>query len=218
MVSQIDTFEPGTYWTSERQSASAEWMAATLASPEMRAIFAAIAESGGPPAEGPTVPSAPAADLTGITREALTYRRGSEDDIAGITALLEIADLPPLFIEEWLGGFVIAEFNGQMAGCGGLEMYGDSGVLRSIVIDERARGLGLGRSMSELLIEDGRRSGATDMYLFTADAHPFWMRLGFADVSLPDWKEPARACWQHQFLSRYGDTFDQTVYSMWRAV
>ncbi len=218
MVSRIETFEPGTHWTPERQRASAERMAATLASPEMRAMFAAIAESGGPPPDRAPVPAAPAIDLGGITRETIRYRRASDGDIPAIAALVEIADLPPLFIEEWLGGFVVADYNGQMAGCGGLEMYRGSGVLRSIVIDERARGLGLGRTMSELLIEDGRRSGATDMYLFTADAHPFWLRLGFTDVELPAWKEPARACWQHQFLSRFGDTFDQTVYSMWRAV
>ena len=35
-----------------------------------------------------------------------------------------------------------------------------------------------------------------DLYLFTADAAPFWRKLGFADIELEDWREPARACWQ----------------------
>lgn len=217
MVSQTDTFLPGTHWTPERQRASLERMAATLASPEMQAMFAAIAESDGPPAERPPAPPAPAIDLAGITRDAIHYRRAGEADIPDIAAMVEIADLPPLFIEDWLGGFVVADFRGQMAGCGGLEMYGGSGVLRSIVIDERARGLGLGRTMSELLIEDGRRSGATDMYLFTVEAYPFWRRLGFADQPLPAWNESPRACWQYQFLSQHGESVPG-VHSMWRAV
>lgn len=217
MVSQTATFQPGSHWTPERQSASLDRMEATLASPEMQAIFAAIAEGGGPSAERPPAPAAPVTDLAGITRDGIRYRRAGQADVAGIATLVGAADLPPLFIEDWIGGFVIADYGGQIAGCGGLEMYGDSGVLRSIVIDERARGLGLGGAMSELLIEDGRQSGATDMYLFTADAYPFWLHLGFTEVALPNWKASPRACWQYQFLSRFGDTFEQTVHSMWRA-
>ncbi len=96
--------------------------------------------------------------------------------------LIASANLPPLFIEEFLPGFAVVEHEGEIVGCGGLELYGDSGVIRSIVTDEAARGLGLGRRISELLIDDARAFGATDLYLFTMDAWEFWKHLGFVDV------------------------------------
>jgi N-acetylglutamate synthase-like GNAT family acetyltransferase len=122
--------------------------------------------------------------------------------------------LPPLFIEEFVPGFLVVEHEGELIGCGGNEIYGDSAVIRSVVVHERARGSGLGGEIARLLTDDARSFGARDLYLFTLDAHDFWLRAGFRDVSLDAWKDEAREQWQYQFCSRFPEAV-HGVYSMW---
>jgi amino-acid N-acetyltransferase len=136
-----------------------------------------------------------------LDRSRCRYRRAHPEDIPRIGSLIASANLPPLFINEFLGGFVVADCDGVILGVGGLELYGDNGVIRSVVVDERARGWGLGRSMSELLIEDARQAGARTLYLFTAEALGFWRHLGFEEIGLEDWAQEPRECWQWQFVS-----------------
>lgn len=133
---------------------------------------------------------------------AVTLRVAGAEDVAQMTALIAEAHLPPLFIDTFLAGFVVAERAGEMLGCGGLEMYGDAGVIRSVVVEPQAQGLGIGRLVSERLIAAAREDGARELYLFTQDARNFWAHLGFADVRLDEWATEPRACWQYQFISQ----------------
>ncbi|HLB23129.1 MAG TPA: GNAT family N-acetyltransferase [Dehalococcoidia bacterium] len=150
-------------------------------------------------------------------RDGVSIRRAVPADIPRMAELIAGATLPPLFIAEFLDGFAVGERNGDVVGCGGIEMYGTSAVIRSIVVDERMRGTGLGRRLSELLMADARAAGATDLYLFTADAHDFWQHLGFADITFDDWKPEARVNWQFQFLSQNAELVGGGIFTMWRA-
>ncbi len=196
-------FTPGSYWTEERAEEAIARMNAVLASPafqqEMRRTAEAYAE--GREAVTPSADSPRLALDTPVQKERVVYRRGERRDVADIVALMMLTDLPPLFIEEFIGGFVIAEHEGEFLGCGGLEMYGQCGVIRSVATTLRGRGLGVGRRMAELLVEDAKATGASEIYLFTADAHAFWLDLGFADVTFDEWSESPRRCWQYAFLS-----------------
>lgn len=149
------------------------------------------------------------------TATPVTFRRARPADVPRFVELIAGASLPPLFVEEYLDGFIAGEADGRVVACGGLEIYGDCGVIRSVVVDESARGAGAGKQIAEMLIEDARRAGARDLYLFTGDAHDFWLRFGFADVTFDDWRAPARMCWQYQFLSRNRDLGFE-VHTMWR--
>jgi N-acetylglutamate synthase-like GNAT family acetyltransferase len=84
------------------------------------------------------------------------------------------------------------------------------------VVDPGARGLGLGGQLAERLMALARESAAADLYLFTVDAWPFWERYGFRDVTFEEWREPARACWQYQFLSQNREIVGG-IHTMWRA-
>ena len=129
--------------------------------------------------------------------------------------LIASANLPPLFVEEYLDGFIAAHRDGAVIACGGVEMYGDCAVVRSVVVDEAGRGLGLGGRLAEMLMSNARDAGATDLYLFTAEALPFWQRYDFVEITLDDWKHPARACWQYQFISQNRELVPE-VHTMWR--
>lgn len=145
----------------------------------------------------------------------VTFRPARADDIQRMAELMAAAHLPPLFIEEYLDGFIAADRAGEVIACGGVEMYGDSAVIRSVVVDEAGRGLGLGGKLAEALMSNARDAGASDLYLFTADALPFWQRHGFAEITFEDWRDAPRACWQYQFVSQNRDVVPD-VHPMWR--
>ncbi len=216
-------FIPGEYWTRERAADAVRRMSERMASPDMQALMQAIADGaaeGGDPAAvaaslaatAPAISALPAP----VRAEACVYRRGRSGDEPRFAQLIIAGELPPMFIEEFVEGFVAAEHDGAVIGCGGLEVYGDCGVIRSVVVEERARELRIGERIAALLMDDARAAGITSLYLFTMHARPFWRRLGFVDTPLDAWKGPPRVSWQYQFISRHPEAAGD-VSSMWRA-
>src|SRR5436853_580913 len=120
-------------------------------------------------------------DMTAASN--IVFRPARANDLPRMVELIAGANLPPLFISEYLDGFIAADRDGETIACGGVEIYGDGAVIRSVVVDQSARGLGLGGRLAEMLIERARDADATDIYLFTADALPFWQHYGFVEVS-----------------------------------
>jgi N-acetylglutamate synthase-like GNAT family acetyltransferase len=145
----------------------------------------------------------------------VTFRRATPGDVPRLTDLIAAAELPPIFIAEFIDGFVVAERDGRVVACGGVEQYDGSAVIRSVVVDPAAQGLGIGARIAAMLMDAARAADARDVYLFTRDAWAFWSRLGFVEVTFEDWQEPARACWQYQFLSQNGQMAPD-VHPMWR--
>ncbi len=216
-------FIPGEYWTRERAADAVRRMSERMASPDMQALMREIADGaadGGDPAAlaasiaaiAPTTAASPSPVRAG----ACVYRRGRPGDEPRFAQLIIAGELPPMFIEEFVEGFVAVEHDGTVIGCGGLEVYGDCGVIRSVVVEERARGLRIGERMAELLIDDARAADVTNLYLFTMHARSFWSRLGFVDAPLDEWKGPPRVSWQYQFISQHPEAAGG-VLSMWRA-
>ena len=113
-------------------------------------------------------------------------RPATPDDLAAIIALLEAVHLPPWDTEEHLHNFVVAEQGGRIVGCGGLEAYpaGSCALVRSMAVDESLRGSGLGREILEWVMEQARSLGLSNFYLFTMTARDFYLKFGFADVTL----------------------------------
>jgi N-acetylglutamate synthase-like GNAT family acetyltransferase len=211
-------FVPGEWWTSERAATAVRRVADAMASPEMQALMQAVAEAGDDPAAAAAqmAPSAPPVRaIAPVDHAACTFRRGQPGDEPRFAELIIAGELPPLFITEWVEGFVAVEHGGEIIGCGGLEIYGDCGVLRSIVMDERARNMRLGERMAKLLMDDARAAGLTDLYLFTMHAAPFWRRLGYVELTLDQWKAPVRASWQYEFISQHPEAAGD-VLRMWR--
>jgi amino-acid N-acetyltransferase len=145
----------------------------------------------------------------------VTFRPARARDVPRMAELIAAAHLPPLFIEEYIDGFITAQQGAELIACGGIEIYDDCGVIRSVVVDEAVRGFGLGGKLAELLMAKGREAEVTDLFLFTADALPFWQHYGFVEVTFDDWKDPPRASWQYQFISQNHDLIPD-VHAMWR--
>jgi N-acetylglutamate synthase-like GNAT family acetyltransferase len=92
------------------------------------------------------------------------------------------AQLP---IEDLTDGgrmFYRFESEGRTVGYGGLELYGEDALLRSVVVLPEARGTGMGRAVTEGVLARAYEAGARHAYLLTTTAEGFFSRLGFVPV------------------------------------
>lgn len=74
---------------------------------------------------------------------------------------------------------LIAEVDGSVAGLIGLEKFGDTGLLRSLVVDNRYRKSGFGRTLVEELEQHAREQGIERLWLLTIDADGYFERFGY---------------------------------------
>lgn len=70
--------------------------------------------------------------------------------------------------------------NGAAIGWGGLEIYGDQAVMRSVVINSVLRGTGAGKELVETLIKEAKALGLKKLWLLTTNAENFFAKLGFS--------------------------------------
>jgi amino-acid N-acetyltransferase len=78
----------------------------------------------------------------------------------------------------------VVEVNGQVAGCGALEIFTESlGEVRSLVVDDAWKGQGFGRMLVQRIIEEARAIGLKRLMALTYVA-PFFHKLGFKTVAM----------------------------------
>lgn len=98
-------------------------------------------------------------------------------------SLLRAAGLPTEDLDQdKLSGFLVAEKEGQIVGMIGLETFGAVGLLRSLVVADEARRLGVGRLLVEALESSAAAARLTQLWLLTNDAQDFFARFGFEIV------------------------------------
>ena len=72
---------------------------------------------------------------------------------------------------------------GQTVGFGGLELYGETALLRSIVVLSHQRGFGFGHAITLSLLDQAHKKGAAAVYVLTETAAPFFQSLGFLPIA-----------------------------------
>jgi GNAT superfamily N-acetyltransferase len=87
---------------------------------------------------------------------------------------------------------LVAEANGEVAGLASLhisialEYEGEAGKLSAIVVDEAARGRGVGRALVEAIEAEARARGCVLLFLTSnerrGEAHAFYRALGFEET------------------------------------
>jgi len=114
--------------------------------------------------------------------KALTLRPARRTDWVAIKRLLTAANLPLDGARDHLGQFVVGLWAAQLVCAAGLEVYGSVALLRSVVVDEAARGQGCARPLLAQLEQQGRAQGVRKLYLLTTTAAAYFSRLGFKTV------------------------------------
>ncbi len=102
-------------------------------------------------------------------------------ELPRILELLEEADLPVAGVDR-AESFLVAREQERLVGCIGLEIYGDVGLLRSLVVRPDTRGGGLGKLLVERLLETARVRGVSVLYLLTTTADEYFPRFGFEPI------------------------------------
>lgn len=88
----------------------------------------------------------------------------------------------PASVLENIRDFVIAEIDGQFAGCGALHIvWSDHAEIRSIAVNPALQTKGLGRAMAEQLIEEAKQLKIAKLFAFTY-VPGFFAKLGFHQV------------------------------------
>ena len=78
----------------------------------------------------------------------MILRQARAGDGPAVRALLASSELPADCADEDLSeGYVVAESGGAVLGAAGVEVYGEHGLLRSVVVSPALRGGGIGEAL-----------------------------------------------------------------------
>ncbi len=100
-------------------------------------------------------------------------------DLGFIRQLLEDNKLPTQDLITTPIDFIIAELDGQIIGCIGIERYSSDGFLRSFAVSDRWRNKGIGRALSGRLEAYAMSNSIHTMHLLTTTAHDYFGKQGF---------------------------------------
>jgi amino-acid N-acetyltransferase len=113
-------------------------------------------------------------------------RAAIPDDNPAILELLKAYDLPTAGFVDAVTNAIVACEGARIVGAAGLEVYQDGALLRSVVVDSRARGRGLGQQLTRAVLEAAGAQGVSDVYLLTTTAGAFFPKLGFTAIERAD--------------------------------
>ncbi len=102
---------------------------------------------------------------------------------SGVVALLEAEGLPASDLtESHLEHFFFTGTDGAPSGLIGLEIYGEDGLLRSLVVSSAARTRGLGSALVRHAEEHAASRQVRALYLLTTTAESYFEHRGYRRV------------------------------------
>lgn len=114
--------------------------------------------------------------------QCVELRTASTPDLEAVFSLLGRSGLPTAGVADNFSQFLVAEADGKLVGVVGLELYGESALLRSAAVEESWRGSGVGRVLVERALDLARERGIEDVYLLTTTAENYFPKFGFVCV------------------------------------
>lgn len=90
--------------------------------------------------------------------------------------------------------------NGELIGSGGLELYDNSGLLRSVAVKENLRGKELGKKIVDDLLSHAKKANVSAIYLLTETAKDFFLKRGFKLIARNDVPEIIKASTEFTYV------------------
>jgi amino-acid N-acetyltransferase len=109
-------------------------------------------------------------------------RRANREDLPAIEQLLHEALLPVQGVHGNLEHFSVAEQDGGIVGVIGLEVYEDTGLLRSLAVRPSEQRRGIGGLLCRSLLRDARDLGLRHLVLLTTTAEKYFSMRGFRTI------------------------------------
>ena len=108
-------------------------------------------------------------------------RSATAEDRPAIRALLEQERLPVSDLDSSHARFLVACAGAQRLGAVALEVHGEAGLLRSLVVAGPWRGRGLARSLVKSLERQARAAGIRELWLLSESAVGLFARLDYRE-------------------------------------
>ncbi len=115
--------------------------------------------------------------------DTLVFEDASMLDVPAIEALLVQANLSIVGVRRHIAHFRLGKFGGKIVAVGGLEIYGEQALLRSIAVDTEQRNKAYGKQIVRDVCHSAQRAGIRDVYLKTVSARAFFAGLGFQVIA-----------------------------------
>lgn len=82
--------------------------------------------------------------------------------------------------------FFVAQKDGQLVGCAGIEIYDNIGLIRSVAVHPSSQGRGLGRMLVNTVQKFSVEKGLKKIYLLTETAEKFFSKQSYAVIPRDD--------------------------------
>ncbi len=118
----------------------------------------------------------------------VTVRRARTPDVTMIKHLVDayagrvLLAKEIVTLYEAVPEFLVAELDGEIVGCGALHvLWEDLGEIRTVAVDPRVLGRGVGHALVDALIGGARELGLQRLFVLTFERQ-FFTRHGFAEI------------------------------------
>ncbi|MEW6511015.1 MAG: arsenic resistance N-acetyltransferase ArsN2 [Bacteroidota bacterium] len=109
-------------------------------------------------------------------------RPAAQTDLDTLHALLAEASLPVAGVDEHYRTFLVAERDGELVGAIGVELYGETALLRSAVVAPAWRNAGIGSALFAQIVALARKHAVRRLILLTETAEEYFRRKGFRTI------------------------------------
>lgn len=127
------------------------------------------------------------------TTSPLKLEKAKNSQRNAIVALLSAEQLPVNDLPASMENFFVATAGDKIIGVIGLEVYGDYGLLRSMVVDQAHRNNHIASHLVNRLESFAQSLGLQRMYLLTQTAESYFDRKGYRVIGRKDIPEAIKA-------------------------
>jgi len=109
-------------------------------------------------------------------------RPAIRSELAGIREFLASQNLPHERFEDRLSHLLVAQSEGMVVGCVGLELLERMGIIRILAVKPDFRQEDIDRQLIEHILDYARLANLEEVYAFTSSLSPYLEELGFKVV------------------------------------
>jgi N-acetylglutamate synthase-like GNAT family acetyltransferase len=114
-----------------------------------------------------------------------------------VAVCLRAEKLPLQGLDEHFASFLVAEVESRVVAAAGLELHGDYGLVRSVVVASPHRRRGIAEQLVRAQIDEASKRQLRALYLLTLNAEPYFARLGFELIEREQVPPPVKR--SHEF-------------------
>ena len=116
-------------------------------------------------------------------------RPATNKDYSSVCDLLASENLPTIDVDRNLSHFFVMTEQNEIVGSIGMELYGQSALLRSMAVASDHRSKGIAMALINELMAYAKEKRVSDMFLITNTAEQYFQRVGFKKIPREEVKE-----------------------------